>query len=145
MGPWLFDYIQFFLLILRIFRYRLNSWQFFMTFLGLISDPFKGESWPPTMGSNGHCESPGKQHFVWLNHYPFRKTLLRPFQVRELLFHDTLLAAIPLGVRVYLTQFDKPARIQVGTDMAHVANTASAKGTEQNKMTKQEKYYFPEN
>ena len=69
---------------------------------------------------------------------------MRPFQVRELLFHDTLLAAIPLGVRVYLTQFDKPARIHVGTDMANVANTASAKGTEQNKMTKHEGITPPE-
>ena len=28
------------------------TWQFFVPFLGWLSDPWKGESWPPTMGIN---------------------------------------------------------------------------------------------
>ena len=31
-----------------------KAWQFFVTFLGWLSDPFKGESWPPTRESKDH-------------------------------------------------------------------------------------------
>ena len=39
--------------------YIVYTWQFFVTFLGWLSDPSKGCCGPPTGGSKGHIESPG--------------------------------------------------------------------------------------